>query len=47
MNVHIIDHPLVKHKLTLMREAECSTSKFRILTKELSRLMAYEATRDF
>ena len=45
--LHIIDHPLVHHKLTLMREADCSTGKFRILTKELSRLMAYEATRDF
>lgn len=47
MNVHIIEHPLVKHKLTLMREVNCSTGKFRILTKELARLMAYEATRDF
>ena len=47
MNITIIDHPLVKHKLTLMREAECSTYKFRTLTSELARLMAYEATRDF
>ncbi|UOP05499.2 uracil phosphoribosyltransferase [Conchiformibius kuhniae] len=47
MNLHIIKHPLVAHKLTLMREADCSTGKFRTLTKELSRLMAYEATRDF
>lgn len=47
MNIQVINHPLVRHKLTLMREAECSTSKFRTLTKELSRLMAYEATRDF
>lgn len=47
MNIHIITHPLVRHKLSLMREADCSTSKFRTLTKELSRLMAYEATRDF
>lgn len=47
MNIHIIDHPLVKHKLSLMREADCSTGKFRILAKELARLMAYEATRDF
>lgn len=47
MNLHIIDHPLVKHKLTLMREADCSTAKFRTLTKELGRLMTYEATRDF
>ena len=47
MNVTIIDHPLVKHKLTLMREADCSTYKFRTLTTELARLMAYEASRDF
>ncbi|MDO4696032.1 MAG: uracil phosphoribosyltransferase [Neisseria sp.] len=47
MNLHIIDHPLVKHKLTLMREADCSTYRFRTLTTELARLMAYEASRDF
>ena len=47
MNLHIIDHPLVKHKLALMREADCSTYKFRTLTKELARLLAYEASRDF
>ncbi|MCG7657382.1 uracil phosphoribosyltransferase [Wielerella bovis] len=47
MTLHVIDHPLVKHKLTLMREADCSTGKFRTLTKELARLMTYEATRDF
>ena len=47
MNITIIDHPLVKHKLTLMREAESSTYKFRALAKELARLMAYEASRDF
>ena len=47
MNLTVIDHPLVKHKLTLMREAECSTYRFRTLTKELARLMAYEASRDF
>lgn len=45
--ITIIDHPLVKHKLSLMREANCSTYKFRTLTKELARLMAYEASRDF
>lgn len=47
MNITVIDHPLVKHKLTLMREADCSTYKFRTLTSELARLMAYEACRDF
>lgn len=45
--LQIIEHPLVKHKLSLMRQADCSTVKFRILTKELARLIAYEATRDF
>lgn len=47
MQVTIIDHPLVKHKLSLMREKDCSTYKFRTLTNELGRLMAYEASRDF
>lgn len=45
--LQIIEHPLVKHKLSLMRQADCSTVKFRILTKELARLIANEATRDF
>lgn len=47
MNITIIDHPLVRHKLSLMREKNCSTYKFRTLTNELGRLMAYEASRDF
>lgn len=47
MQINVIDHPLVRHKLTLMREAECSTYKFRTLTTELARLLAYEASRDF
>lgn len=47
LKITIIDHPLVKHKLSLMREANCSTYKFRTLAKELARLMAYEASRDF
>ena len=46
MNVTVINHPLVRHKLTLMREADCSTYKFRTLTTELARLMAYEASRE-
>ena len=46
-NLHIIAPPLVQHKLSLMRQQDCSTYKFRTLTKELARLMAYEATRDF
>ena len=44
--VHVIDHPLVQHKLTLMRKKETSTTSFRRLVNELSTLMAYEVTRD-
>src|SRR5499427_1578735 len=42
----IVDHPLVQHKLSLMRKRETSTSKFRALMREVSLLLAYEATRD-
>ena len=45
-NVHLIDHPLVQHKLTLMRRKDASTNTFRRLLNELSMLMAYEVTRD-
>ena len=45
-NVHLIDHPLVQHKLTLMRRADLSTNSFRGLLKELAMLMTYEVTRD-
>ncbi len=45
-NVHVIDHPLVQHKLSLMRNKEASTTSFRRLLNELSMLMAYEVTRD-
>jgi uracil phosphoribosyltransferase len=45
-NVHLIDHPLVQHKLTLMRRKDASTNTFRRLLNELSSLMAYEVTRD-
>ena len=44
--VHVVDHPLVQHKLTLMREKDRSTSNFRRLLHEISMLMAYEVTRD-
>lgn len=44
--VHVISHPLVQHKLTLMRRKDASTSSFRRLLNELSMLMAYEVTRD-
>ena len=45
-HVHLIDHPLVQHKLTLMRRKDASTNSFRRLLNELSSLMAYEVTRD-
>jgi uracil phosphoribosyltransferase len=44
--VHLISHPLVQHKLTLMRKKDASTNSFRRLLNELSSLMAYEVTRD-
>lgn len=45
-SVIVIDHPLVQHKLTLMRRVETSTAKFRSLLTEISMLLAYEVTRD-
>ena len=45
-DVHVIDHPLVQHKLTLMRRKDTSTKSFRELVHELSALLAYEITRD-
>jgi uracil phosphoribosyltransferase len=44
--VYVIGHPLVQHKLTLMRARETSTSSFRQLLREISMLLAYEVTRD-
>ncbi|HEY9711673.1 MAG TPA: uracil phosphoribosyltransferase [Oculatellaceae cyanobacterium] len=44
--VTVIDHPFVQHKLTLMRQADTSTAKFRKLMKEVGMLLAYEVTRD-
>jgi len=41
----VVDHPLVQHKLALMRRADTSTSKFRQLMREISLLLGYEATR--
>jgi len=44
--LHVIDHPLVQHKLTLLRRRETSTNSFRRLVSEISMLLAYEVTRD-
>lgn len=45
-NLHIIDHPLVQHKLTLLRRKDTSTRGFRELTAEIGALLAYELMRD-
>ena len=47
MPVIDVRHPLVKHKVGLLREEQIATKKFRELTNELARLLAYEATADF
>ncbi|MBC7311242.1 MAG: uracil phosphoribosyltransferase, partial [Rhizobium sp.] len=44
--VTVINHPLVQHKLTIMRRKETSTSSFRRLLREISTLLCYEVTRD-
>ncbi len=44
--VVVVTHPLVQHKLTIMRKSDTSTVKFRMLMKEVSMLLAYEVTRD-
>lgn len=44
--VTVVDHPLVQHKLTLMRSVNASSSTFRTLLREVSHLLAYEVTRD-
>ncbi|MGJ8583771.1 MAG: uracil phosphoribosyltransferase [Marinosulfonomonas sp.] len=42
----LVDHPLVQHKLTIMRDKETSTNSFRRLLREISQLLAYEITRE-
>ncbi len=44
--VHVIDHPMIQHKLTIMRKKETGSKDFRELLKEISLLMGYEITRD-
>ena len=46
MTVTVVDHPLVQHKLTIMRDKETSTAGFRRLLREISLLLGYEVTRD-
>ena len=45
--VHIVDHPMVQHKLTIMRRKDTTTKDFRELLNEIAMLMGYEVTRDF
>jgi uracil phosphoribosyltransferase len=45
-DLHIVDHPLVQHKLTLLRDKELSTRGFRAITQEIGALLAYEIMRD-
>ena len=47
MRLHIVDHPLIQHKLSIMRNKETSTGEFRKALQEISMLMGYEITRDF
>ena len=46
MTLTVVDHPLVQHKLTLMRSKSTPTNQFRQLLREISHLIAYEVTRD-
>lgn len=44
--VHVFDHPLIQHKLSLMRDVKTGAKEFRELLEEISMLMVYEVTRD-
>ena len=46
MPVTVVDHPLIRHKLGILRKDDLSTSSFRALSTEVSRLLTYEATKD-
>lgn len=46
MKINVVDHPLIQHKLTLMRRRETPTSTFRQLVNEIAMLLTYEVTRD-
>ena len=47
MAVHEINHPLIKHKIGIMRNIELSTKSFRELAQEITTLLTYEASKDF
>lgn len=46
MAIHLVEHPLIKHKIGLLRQDDISTSRFRALSAEITRLLTYEATKD-
>ncbi|MGE4551988.1 MAG: uracil phosphoribosyltransferase, partial [Desulfovibrionaceae bacterium] len=46
MGFQVVDHPLIRHKVGLLRENGISTSQFRALSTEVTRLLVYEATKD-
>ena len=46
VSLTVVDHPLIKHKLTILRDKRTSTRDFRLLVSEIAMLMAYEATKD-
>jgi uracil phosphoribosyltransferase len=45
-NVHVYDHPLILHKLSIIRDKDTSVKEFREMISEIAMLMCYEATRD-
>jgi len=45
-NLHVINHPLIQHKLTVMRDETTNTERFRRLVREIGQMLAYEVTRD-
>ena len=45
-NLFVADHPLILHKLSLMRQTDCNKAQFKLLLKEISLLMGYELTRE-
>ena len=47
MNVHVVDHPLIAHKLTMMRDKTCNSKNFRELLGEIASLMTYDVTKDW
>lgn len=46
MSIHVVNHPLIRHKVGLLREKNISTKDFRALSSEIARLLGYEATKD-